>query len=143
MTALPTLLLPHKGEGDDRSRLERVTNIMSPRARRLRREKTQAERKPRRELRKFNRQGFRFRQQAPIGPLIADFADHTAKIIIEVDGGQHGEPAGATADHARTRWLETNGHRVLRFWNNDVMANTLSAMDTIVRDIGLHKDAPR
>lgn len=120
-----------------------MTNIMSERARRLRREKTQAERKLWRELRELNRQGFHFRQQAPIGPLVADFADHTAKIIIEVDGGQHGEPKGMKADQARTRWLETNGYRVLRFWNNDVLVDTLSVMDTIVRDVELHKDVPR
>lgn len=114
-----------------------MTNIMSERARRLRREKTQAERKLWRELRELNRHGFHFRQQAPVGPFIADFADHTARIVIEVDGGQHGEPKAQKTDAVRTRWLQANGYRVLRFWNNDVLANTLSVMDTIVRDAGL------
>ncbi|WP_072389688.1 endonuclease domain-containing protein [Hyphomicrobium sp. CS1GBMeth3] len=115
-----------------------MTNIMSERARQMRREKTQAEKKLWRELRELNRQGFHFRQQAPIGPFIADFADHTAKIVIEVDGGQHAEPKGLKTDQERTRWLEANGYRVLRFWNNDVLTNTLSVMDTVVRDVGLH-----
>ncbi|WP_334146972.1 endonuclease domain-containing protein [Hyphomicrobium sp.] len=115
-----------------------MTNIMSERARRLRRDKTEAERKLWRELRELNRQGFHFRQQAPIGPYIADFTDHGAKLVIELDGGQHGEPKAQKTDAARTRWLEKNGYRVLRFWNNDVLANTLSVMDTIVRDVGLH-----
>ena len=114
-----------------------MTNIMSERARRLRREKTDAEKKLWRELRDLNRQGFHFRQQAPIGPYIADFADHTAKLIIEVDGGQHGEATGIKTDAARTRWLEENGYRVVRVWNADVLTNTLSVMDTIVRDLDL------
>lgn len=115
-----------------------MTNIMSERARRLRREKTQAERRLWRELRELNRQGFHFRQQAPIGRYIADFADHGAKLVIELDGGQHGEPTTMRSDAARTRWLEANGYRVLRFWNNDVLADTLSVMDMIVRDVGLY-----
>ncbi|WP_333794494.1 endonuclease domain-containing protein [Hyphomicrobium sp.] len=115
-----------------------MTNIMSERARRLRREKTQAERSLWRELRELNRQGFHFRQQAPIGRCIADFADHGAKLVIELDGGQHGEPKTMRSDAARTRWLEANGYRVLRFWNNDVLADTLSVMDMIVRDVGLY-----
>lgn len=114
-----------------------MTNIMSERARRLRREKTQAERKLWWELRELNRHGFHFRQQAPVGPFIADFADHTARIVIEVDGSQHGEPKAQKTDAARTRWLQANGYRVLRFWNNDVLANTLSVMDSIVRHVGL------
>jgi very-short-patch-repair endonuclease len=115
-----------------------MTNIMSERARRLRREKTDAERKLWRDLREFNRQGFHFRQQAPIGPYIADFADLGEKLVIELDGGQHSEPKVLKTDAARTRWLQSNGYRVLRFWNNDVLTNTLSVMDTIVRDIGRH-----
>jgi very-short-patch-repair endonuclease len=115
-----------------------MTNIMSERARHLRREKTEAERKLWRELRELNRQGFHFRQQAPLGPYIADFADHGTKLVIELDGGQHGEPAGLRTDATRTRWLEANGYRVLRFWNNDVLANTLFVMDTIVRHVELH-----
>lgn len=115
-----------------------MTNIMSERARRLRREKTQAERTLWRELRNLNRQGFQFRQQAPIGPFIADFADHTAKIVVEGDGGRHGQAEGVKPDQARTRWLEANGYRVLRLWNNHVLTSTLSVMDTIVHDVGLH-----
>lgn len=123
-----------------------MTNIMSERARRLRREKTDAEKKLWRELRELNRQGFHFRQQAPIGPYIADFADHTAKLVIEVDGGQHGEPEGLKSDATRTNWLKANGYRVLRFWNTDVLGNPLAVMDTIIRDLNVHtssKEATR
>ncbi|HRN84842.1 MAG TPA: DUF559 domain-containing protein [Hyphomicrobium sp.] len=114
-----------------------MTNIMSERARRLRRDKNDAEKKLWRELRELNRQGFHFRQQAPIGPYIADFADHTARLVIEVDGGQHGAPPGIKTDAARTRWLEDNGYRVVRFWNADVLTNKLSVMDAIVRDLDM------
>jgi very-short-patch-repair endonuclease len=114
-----------------------MTNIMSERARRLRQEKTEAERKLWRELRELNRQGFYFRQQAPIGPYIADFADHTAKLIIELDGGQHGEDANITKDAARTKWLSTNGYRVLRFWNADVLNNMSGVMTAVMMALGL------
>ena len=83
-----------------------VTNLMSERARRMRREKSDAEIKLWRVLRDLNRRGFQFRQQAPIGPYIADFCDHNAKLVLEIDGAQHGLPKGQSSDQRRTRWLE-------------------------------------
>jgi very-short-patch-repair endonuclease len=100
-----------------------VTNLASERARRMRQEKGPAERRLWYKLREFNRHGFQFRQQAPIGPYIADFCDHSAKLVIEVDGAQHGEQKGLAADKRRTRWLESQGYRVLRFWNQEVLTN--------------------
>lgn len=114
-----------------------MTNIMSDRARRLRREKTEAERTLWRELRQLNRQGFRFRQQAPIGPYIADFADHTAKLVIELDGGQHALPSTAAQDALRTKRLSASGYRVLRFWNGDVLSNTPGVMTAVLVELGL------
>ena len=64
----------------------------------------------------------KFRHQVPYGPYYADFLSFSAKLIVEVDGGQHSE--ATTYDEARTRFLEREGYRVLRFWNNDVLANT-------------------
>ena len=89
----------------------------------MRRDKSDAEQKLWRWLRDLNRQGFQFRQQAPIGPYIADFCDHSAKLVLEVDGSQHGEPKGLIADRQRTRWLDSHGYRVLRFWNHEVLVN--------------------
>ena len=100
-----------------------MTNLMSERARRMRREKSDAEIKLWRALRDLNRLGFQFRQQAPIGPYIADFCDHSAKLVLEIDGAQHGLPKGLTVDRRRTRWLQTQGYRVLRFWNHEVLTN--------------------
>jgi len=114
-----------------------MTNLMSERARRMRREKGTAERKLWYRLRQINRQGFQFRQQAPIGPYIADFCDHSAKLIVEVDGAQHGEPKGLAADKRRTRWLESQGYRELRFWNHEVLTNIYGVEVAIMLALGL------
>jgi very-short-patch-repair endonuclease len=66
--------------------------------------------------------GVRFNRQVCIGPFICDFAARTPKLVIEVDGGQHA--INAEEDAARTRFIETQGYRVLRFWNNDVLERT-------------------
>ncbi|MGH6879560.1 endonuclease domain-containing protein [Hypericibacter sp.] len=65
--------------------------------------------------------GAKFRRQVPVGPYVADFLCISARLIVELDGGQHSETV--SADAARTRYLEEQGYRVLRFWNNDVMTN--------------------
>src|SRR5579863_10214642 len=87
-------------------------------ARRMRRVPTDAERKLWRHLRHLNLTGLHFRRQVRFGRYIADFASHKVHLVIEVDGGQHAENA---ADDARTRFIEGQGYRVLRFWNNDVL----------------------
>jgi len=61
----------------------------------------------------------RWRRQVLIRHFIADFASHRAKLVTEVDGGQHSEEADAT----RTAMIEAEGYRVLRFWNDDVLGN--------------------
>jgi very-short-patch-repair endonuclease len=63
--------------------------------------------------------GTRFNRKVPIGPFICDFVSRSAKLIVEVDGGQH--DSNAAADEARTRHLEARGFRVVRFWNNEVL----------------------
>ena len=117
-----------------------MTNIMSERAQRLRKEKTNAERRLWRKLRELNTQGFHFRQQAPIGAYIADFADLSAKLIVEVDGSQHGLDDGVIRDAARTRWLAANGFRVLRFWNSDVLKNMDGVMTGVLLALGVLKE---
>ena len=91
------------------------------RARALRHEMTDAERKLWTILREGGIDGFAFRRQVPIGPFIADFVCHNAKLIIEVDGGQH--ELDSAREVARTEFLEREGYRVLRFWNNEVLSN--------------------
>ncbi len=70
-----------------------------------------------RRLRRFPISGTHFRRQVPIGPYVADFACMAARLIIEVDGSQHGHDDIRRRDDARTRWLEAEGYRVMRFWN--------------------------
>ena len=91
-------------------------------ARALRTNATDAERRLWRHLRQRQIDGFRFRRQQPIGPYFVDFFCPEAKLILELDGGQH--TMREAADEARTEWLEARGYRVLRFWNNDVLQNT-------------------
>ncbi len=67
--------------------------------------------------------GVRFRRQQPIGPYIADFYCAAARLVVEVDGGQH-NGVQRTHDSRRDRWLRDEGYSVLRFWNNEVLANT-------------------
>lgn len=67
----------------------------------------------------------------PIGDFVVDFACPAAKVVVEVDGSQHGETVGQAKDQARTFWLEAQGYRVVRFWNNDVTNNIEGAMEVI------------
>jgi very-short-patch-repair endonuclease len=62
--------------------------------------------------------GFKFRRQAPIGRFIADFVCFDRKVIVELDGGQH--QLHVEEDRTRTEWLESQGFRMLRFWNHEV-----------------------
>ncbi|MGO8914829.1 MAG: endonuclease domain-containing protein [Stellaceae bacterium] len=106
--------------------------MASPLARRLRITPTDAEIRLWSRLRRKQLEGFRFRRQHPMGPYVVDFFCPDAKLVVEVDGGQHAESA---SDVVRTRWLEAQGYRVIRFWNNDVLGNTegvlLSILDAL------------
>src|SRR5712691_8105823 len=99
-------------------------------ARRLRRDSTDAERRLWVVLRDRRLAGYRFRRQHPIGDFIVDFACTKHSLIIEADGGQH---ADNEADQRRTAFLQGDGWRVIRFWNNDVLANTEGVVETILR----------
>ncbi len=98
------------------------------RARRLRRDQTDAERAVWRLL--SNRQvgGLKFRRQHPIGPYIVDFYCDALGLVVEVDGGQH-RPA---VDQQRTDYLQSHGLEVLRFWNADVLGNLEGVALTIL-----------
>jgi very-short-patch-repair endonuclease len=78
-------------------------------------------------LRRKQLEGFRFRRQHPLGPYVVDFFCAATRLIVEVDGGQHAEDG-----EARTNWLEARGYRIIRFWNNDVLANTEGVLSTIL-----------
>jgi len=99
-------------------------------ARQLRQHSTNAERRMRSALRDRRLIRYKFRQQHPIGQYIVDFACTEHHLVIELDGGQH---AGSAADARRTAWLESAGWTVIRFWNNDVLANSNGVVETILR----------
>ena len=82
---------------------------------------TQAERRIWYHVRAGRFQGWNFRRQVPLGPYVADFLCERARLVVEVDGGQHMERAAA--DVERTQWLESRGYTVIRYWNNEVMGN--------------------
>lgn len=94
----------------------------------LRKNMTDAERALWRHLRAHRLQGQKFRRQQPIGPYIVDFVHFKARLIIEADGGQHNE---CSRDLRRDAWLENQGFRILRFWNNDILLNAESVREAI------------
>jgi very-short-patch-repair endonuclease len=99
-------------------------------ARRMRAQPTDAERVLWQRLRHdISLSGSHFRRQALIGPFIVDFASRKAKLVIELDGGQH--DTQRVADDLRTRWIEACGYRVLRFWNHDVLGNLDGVLNAI------------
>src|SRR4051794_26230792 len=89
-------------------------------AKRLRSTATEAEQMLWRALKRIPIYGSHFRRQVPIGRYGADFGCLKARLLIELDGGQHSRDDVADRDEARTRWLEGEGYRVLRFWNAEL-----------------------
>ena len=113
--------------------------ILQPRLqRRLRNHVTDAELRLWQCLRRRQMGGFRFRRQHPFGNYILDFVSLEAMLVIEVDGGQHGE--SKERDEARTASLSAAGFRVLRFWDNEVLGDFESVKESIWR--GLHTPPP-
>jgi very-short-patch-repair endonuclease len=84
-------------------------------------------------LRKFRSDGYHFRRQVPIDRFIVDFACFGSRLVIEVDGGQHGKETSLARDQQRDAHLISNGFNVLRFWNSDVDQNLEGVLETIVR----------
>ena len=96
-----------------------MRKALTPVARKLRDDPTEAEKHLWCVLRSRNL-GVKFRRQAIIGPYIVDFVCFERKLVIEVDGGQHDQ---SRRDIPRDEWLRGQGFEILRFWNNDVLAN--------------------
>lgn len=105
--------------------------LPTARSRELRNNPTEAERRLWRAISNRQLNGMRFNRQVPIGPFICDFVARTPKLIIEVDGGQHA--LEADADALRTRFLQSRGYRVIRFWNNEVLENIEGVVEAILQ----------
>ena len=108
-------------------------------ARGLRRRQTDAERRLWARLRARRLAGVKFARQVPIGSYVVDFCCRDLRLIVELDGGQHAMQQ--EYDAARTAFLESLGYRVLRFWDNDALANTDGVLERIVE--ALARPSPR
>ena len=104
-----------------------VRRQVSRYAAQLRRDRTDAEDRLWQAIRNRQLGGYKFRFQSSLLPYVADFLCHEAKLIVELDGGQHCE----NADAVRTAPLESRGFRIIRFWNNDVIENFDGVVETI------------
>ena len=103
------------------------------RARALRLSSTDAERALWQRLRGRHLNGCKFRRQFPVAGFVVDFVCLERSVVIELDGSQHFEQSAH--DEGRTAVLAKCGFRVLRFWNNDVLANLDGVLEEILRQI--------
>lgn len=103
------------------------------RSRELRKNMTDAEKKLWYHLRNRQFEGLKFRRQHQIRNYIVDFICLEKKIVIEVDGSQHIE--NTTYDSKRTKWLERQGFKVIRVWNNNVLNQIEFVLDMLYQEI--------
>ncbi|WP_342241365.1 endonuclease domain-containing protein [Inquilinus sp. OTU3971] len=125
------LLSPRgRGQGEGAVAAGRgIDLVVDPRVRALRQSQTEAERLLWRQLRGKRVGDLRFRRQYPLGNFIVDFVCLAARLVIEVDGPSH--DLTVDADERRTRWLESQGFRVLRFTNDQVRYRLPDVVDAI------------
>ncbi len=102
-------------------------------ARKLRNEATDVGQHLWRYLRRAQLAGFKFRRQYPIAGYIVDFVCLPARLVLELDGGQHLD--ALSYDIKRTRALESEGYRVLRFWNDDVLLRREAVLEEVLRHL--------
>ena len=112
------------------------------RARKLRRNQTRAEAKLWSAFRNRQLSDLKFRRQVPLSPYIVDFLCESESLIVEVDGGRHAFDNAMTRDAERTRWLEVEGYRVLRVWNNEVLDNLERVFFEIQRTADPERPSP-
>ena len=109
----------------------KVSSRLRSNARSLRKNSTDAERILWSALRDHRLNGAGFRRQVPIENYVDDFVCRAARLVIELDGGQHFSDRGEQADPRRSAVIEAKGHHVLRFSNHDVMTNRTGVLETI------------
>ena len=109
-------------------------------ARRLRRDQTDAERVFWFGVRDRRLDGWKFKRQVPLGRFVVDFFCADARLIVELDGGQHA--LQTERDDARTKELEAMGYLVMRFWNHDVIANRDGILEAILATLNQFRLVP-
>ena len=112
--------------------MQRISPIIKNNSRNLRKNMTDVERMLWAKIRGRQLQGFRFRRQHPIGSYIIDFICLELKLIIELDGSQH--MGQQQYDMKRSQWLQSNGFKIMRFWNSDI----LDDLDGVMQAICMH-----
>ncbi|MFZ2054759.1 MAG: DUF559 domain-containing protein [Candidatus Aminicenantales bacterium] len=117
-----------EGQGEGEKKLNSYPKDF---ARSLGKESTNVEKLLWRQLRAKRLLGLKFRRQEPIGKYIVDFVCYEKKIIIELDGGQHSEYE--EKDQKRDEWFRSEGFKILRFWNNDVISQTEEILEIIAK----------
>jgi very-short-patch-repair endonuclease len=124
-------------DGLTKRRLLPATTVMRSRA--LRKEVGEPERQMWRALREVLPES-KFRRQVPLGPYHADFCSHAARLVIEIDGDDHA--LRIDADAARTRFIESEGYRAMRFTNHDVMEALDGVLTMIAVQLNEQKGRP-
>jgi very-short-patch-repair endonuclease len=109
-----------------------MTTNFTDRARKLRKNSTDAERLLWKYLKAKQIFGLKFRRQEQIGFYIVDFVCYEASLIVEADGGQHS--VNRENDEERTNWLNTQGFKVLRLWNNEILTNIDGVLENILKE---------
>ena len=110
-------------------------------ARNLCQKQTDAEQMLRRHLRARHLQGWKFRRQHQLGSYIVDFVRPDARLIVELDGSRHADQL--IYDERRTLELQAMGYRVLRFWNNDVLASLESVLEVLLEALASPGPSPQ
>jgi very-short-patch-repair endonuclease len=107
------------------------TSIRRAAAKRLRANTTPHERILWRALKEIPIEGTHFRRQAPIGPYVVDLLCPAKRLVVELDGGHHNEDDTAERDRNRQQWLESEGYRVVRFWNSEITGDLTAVLERI------------
>ena len=131
---------PRRGEGGAKRRVRAVRPANAiVRARKLRADETEAERRFWNLVRNRSIEGLKFVRQYPIGPYIADFACRERMLVVELDGSQHAE---STYDERRSAFINAEGYSVLRFWNTEVTREFGSVHEFLLTVLGGHRPSP-
>lgn len=124
-----TLVPSSRGRGNCNKETSGVDMDIKDKARLLRKNSTDAEKRLWGWLRNRGLNGWKFRRQFPIGQYIVDFECHELKLIVEADGGQHAKRQ--LYDIRRTEYLQSKGYQIVRFWNNEVLGNLEGVLEAL------------